>query len=80
MTTKKKTTAKHGASKAHSSGSDQPVVHAATAASILGMASAGPKKKASNGRPKIKPEWAKYYQHLIELRERLLNQMSSPLI
>lgn len=26
--------------------------------------------------PKIKPEWAKYYENLLELRERLLNQMN----
>ena len=25
---------------------------------------------------KVKPEWAKFYQHLIELREQLLKQMS----
>ena len=48
----------------------------ATAASILGHA---PVKKASAAAPhqvKIKPEWAKYYQHLLELRERLLHQMN----
>jgi DnaK suppressor protein len=49
----------------------------ATAAAILG----GPlikqaASKASNGKPKIKPEWAKYYEHLLELRERLLAQMN----
>src|SRR5690349_11172097 len=25
---------------------------------------------------KVKPEWQKYYQHLLELREQLLNQMN----
>jgi DnaK suppressor protein len=34
-------------------------------------------KKTANtfGQVKIKPEWAKFYQHLLELRERLLHQM-----
>jgi RNA polymerase-binding transcription factor DksA len=45
----------------------------ATAASILGL-SATP--NAVNGKPKIKPQWAKYYRHLLELRDRLLQQMS----
>lgn len=47
----------------------------ATLASILG----GPisnKKTESNGAPKIKAEWAKYYKNLLDLRERLLHQMS----
>jgi RNA polymerase-binding transcription factor DksA len=45
----------------------------ATAASILGQ---GPSQAGNNGRPKVKPQWAKYYKHLLELRERLVNQMS----
>jgi len=45
----------------------------ATAASILG----GPSVKArKNGEVKVKAEWAKYYRHLVELREQLLKQMS----
>lgn len=45
----------------------------ATAASILGIsASSGPNGHAK----KVKPEWAKYYENLLDLRERLLNQMS----
>src|SRR5258706_8809720 len=50
-------------------------VGAATAASILG----GPVKASStsiNGQGEVKAEWAKYQKHLLELRERLLNQMS----
>ncbi len=48
-------------------------VKAATAASILGLAGgAGP----ANGGAPVKPEWAKYYHNLLELRERLTNQMS----
>jgi len=46
----------------------------ATAASILGRAVAVPRTAVSQA--KIKPEWQKYYQHLLELRDRLLNQMN----
>jgi RNA polymerase-binding transcription factor DksA len=47
----------------------------ATAASILGL---GPTKdhKARPHMVKIKPEWARYYENLLGLRERLLNQMN----
>lgn len=48
-------------------------VGAATAASILGKSASA---AGANGQPNIKPEWAKYYKNLLELRERLLNQMS----
>jgi DnaK suppressor protein len=45
---------------------------AATAASILG----GPLVKVKkNGEVKIKPQWLKYYQRLIELRDQLTRQM-----
>jgi DnaK suppressor protein len=49
-------------------------VAAATAASILG----GPVSKNAdvNGHRKIKAEWSKYYNNLLDLRERLMNQMS----
>ncbi len=47
----------------------------ATSASILGLG-ASPVKAQSNGQVKIKPEWAKYYEHLLELRERLQAQMT----
>jgi DnaK suppressor protein len=45
----------------------------ATSASILGR---GAKIASTNGRPKIKPQWSKFYNHLLELRERLVHQMS----
>jgi len=46
---------------------------AATAASILG----GPTVKVrKNGEVKIKPQWAKFYHRLIELRDQLTRQMS----
>lgn len=48
-------------------------MRSATAASILGLPSEKAKK---NGEAKIKPEWAGYYQNLLELREQLLKQMS----
>jgi RNA polymerase-binding transcription factor DksA len=49
-------------------------VKVATAASILGAAAAP--TRSSNGRPRIKPEWVRYYNTLLDLRERLLHQMS----
>lgn len=51
----------------------------ATAASILGKpvaAKASHHHEEDEGDAHVKPEWQKYYRHLIELRERLLNQMS----
>src|ERR1041384_159749 len=57
-------------------------VGAATAASILGgpvtkPAAGTPKRVVNkNGQPKIKPEWKDYYNTLLDLRERLLNQMN----
>jgi len=47
---------------------------AATAASILGHTHAA--SKSPNGQTKVKAEWAKYHETLLELRERLLDQMS----
>lgn len=45
----------------------------ATAAAILGQTAT---PSSVNGKAKIKPQWAKYYRNLLDLRERLLNQMS----
>lgn len=65
MTTKKKVVSKKPvASKPHA---------AATAAAILGRPLAKQKK---NGQVKIKPEWEKYYNRLIELRDQLVRQMN----
>jgi DnaK suppressor protein len=50
-------------------------VASATAASILGLPMGGGHGSKSNGKPKIKAEWVKYYENLIELRDRLSNQM-----
>ena len=65
--TNKKSTAKKSAPAGKSK-----TVGQATAASILGAAAGGD----ANGERKIKPEWLKYYRNLLDLRERLLNQMS----
>lgn len=53
----------------------------ANVAAILGLASNAKSKSkarviANNGSPKIKPEWSKYYNILLDLRERLRNQMA----
>jgi RNA polymerase-binding transcription factor DksA len=47
----------------------------ATSAAILGTPASKPRDNR-DGLVKIKPEWVKYREHLIELRERLLAQMS----
>jgi DnaK suppressor protein len=43
-----------------------------TAAAILGVSSVRVKK---NGEVNIKPQWAQYYQRLLELRDQLTRQM-----
>jgi RNA polymerase-binding transcription factor DksA len=49
----------------------------ATAAAILGKPVTTTARKPANGAlVKIKPEWQKYYENLLELRERLLAQMN----
>jgi len=45
----------------------------ATAASILGRPAV---KTRKNGEIKVRPEWAKYYQRLVELRDQLTSQMN----
>jgi RNA polymerase-binding transcription factor DksA len=44
-----------------------------TAADILGRSTSGSKK---NGAVKVKAEWQKFYNHLLELREQLQRQMN----
>jgi RNA polymerase-binding transcription factor DksA len=46
----------------------------ATSAAILGHSTE--KSKRRNGEAKVKAEWVKFYENLIELREQLLRQMS----
>lgn len=48
-------------------------VKAATAASILGAVTPA---QSRNGEPQVRDEWRHYYDTLIDLRERLLRQMS----
>ena len=68
MTTSKKSTKKPAAKKP---------LGATTAAAILGKAlPSAVVRSRGNGKPKIKSEWLKYYNTLLDLRERLLNQMS----
>jgi DnaK suppressor protein len=47
----------------------------ATAEAILGQAMDN-KARGTNGEVKVKAEWAKFYEHLLELRDQLLKQMS----
>ena len=73
MTNKKSSTsAKKPA--APTGGAKSKPVGPATAASILGQV--GSKSKNSDPVARIKPDWQKYYKNLLDLRERLLNQMS----
>ena len=71
MTTKKKINKKTA---------DKPSnkeVRSATTAAILGQGVVSSRRNpGGNSKPKIKPEWAQYYATLLELRERLINQMS----
>jgi len=66
VTTKKKEQSKKASARTKPHGS-------ATAASILGQPLVSVKK---NGTAKIKPEWAKFYSRLIELRDQLTRQMN----
>jgi DnaK suppressor protein len=69
--------AKKGASHAAPKGKARA---GATAASILGFATTKAAKNTAparrNGPVKIKSEWQKYYQNLLDLRERLMRQMN----
>lgn len=66
MTTKKKEIKKPARNVAHVS---------ASAASILGR-TATTKARPNSGPKKVKPEWQKYYDRLLELREQLMHQMN----
>lgn len=77
MSTNKKPVKKPAASGGTSKGKPRT---GATTAAILGHATQAHNNKvpsvASTRNVKIKPEWSKYYQNLLELRERLLHQMN----
>ena len=74
MTNKKSSSAKKPAGTSGGSGAKAKPVGPATAASILGQSAT--KSRTSDPAARIKPEWQKYYKNLLDLRERLLNQMS----
>ncbi|HAV65171.1 MAG TPA: transcriptional regulator [Verrucomicrobiales bacterium] len=76
--------AKPTKSKSSGSKNSKPQMSANVAA-ILGLGTTTGRSKGKargktsgtpNGSPKIKPEWMKYYNILLELRERLRNQMA----
>jgi RNA polymerase-binding transcription factor DksA len=74
LVNKKKVAAKKSAPR-----SAKPKTHTATAASILGrpVATAAIPMARNGAKPaKIKPEWQQYYHTLIDLRERLMAQMT----
>lgn len=75
MTTSKKT-AKKAARKTANKAS-KSVKAAATAASILGLpvTPSGRKKRSPDNKPKVKSDWVKYYNNLLALRDRLIEQM-----
>lgn len=50
-------------------------VPGATSAAILGQPGLSVVKRDRTGKLKVKTEWTKYYEHLLDLRERLLRQM-----
>ncbi|MGV3771276.1 MAG: TraR/DksA family transcriptional regulator [Verrucomicrobiales bacterium] len=77
MTNKKTTPTKKAAATAPAPSGKKPIGQA-TAASILGIAAVqkGGDPEEFIGADKIKPEWVKYYKTLLDLRERLQNQMS----
>jgi DnaK suppressor protein len=68
VTTKKKITKKEA-------GDNKPG-HSATSAAILGLGQSSSKTRRRNGEMKVKAEWTKYYNNLLELRDQLLKQMS----
>jgi RNA polymerase-binding transcription factor DksA len=65
VTTKKKIVKKEG-------GDDKP--RSATSAAILGQPINNNRNKS--GEIRVKPEWARFHRHLLELRDQLLKQMS----
>jgi DnaK suppressor protein len=57
-------------------GSTSKTAGAATAASILGGSPVAKATQRPNGEKRVKPEWAKFYRNLLDLREQLVRQMS----
>jgi DnaK suppressor protein len=77
VTTKKSSSSSGPAKKpTHASGAKAKNLGPATAASILGKPMTSKSAAAPELGAKVKAEWQKYYRNLLDLRERLLNQMS----
>ena len=74
MTTNKKHAKK--SAPAHTPAAKPKARTSATAAAILGKPIVTAKKVINGAPVKIRPEWQKYYENLLELRERLLAQMN----
>jgi len=70
VTAKKKATVKKAPGKPAGKAKPHGI---ATSAAILGIPAT---KRNSSAPVKVKPEWTKYYNILLDLRERLLSQMS----
>jgi DnaK suppressor protein len=75
VTTKKSNNTSSG-KKTSSSGAKAKSLGQATAASILGKPLTKSAAVPAPSGAKIKADWQKYYRNLLDLRERLLNQMS----
>jgi DnaK suppressor protein len=73
---KKQSNVKKSSSAPAATGGKAKSLGQATAASILGKAATKTHNLEDDNEKKVKPEWQKYYQNLLDLRERLLNQMS----
>jgi DnaK suppressor protein len=58
-----------------SAGKEGKAVQAATAAAILGLSVPGNPGANNHADAAVRPEWAKYKNNLVELRERLRQQM-----
>jgi RNA polymerase-binding transcription factor DksA len=71
--TNKKTSSSSAKKPAPATGAKAKALGPATLASILGKSAT--KSKGEPG-SRVKPEWQKYYKNLLDLRERLLHQMS----
>jgi DnaK suppressor protein len=75
VTTKKSSNTSSGKKASPSTGAKAKSLGQATAASILGKPMTKSSAPSEPG-AKVKAEWQKYYRNLLDLRERLLNQMS----
>ena len=75
MTTKKSNSTSSAKKPSPSNAAKAKSLGQATAASILGKAAVTKAAPVQSG-AKVKADWQKYYRNLLDLRERLLNQMT----